>query len=87
MFFKNKSNKSYFSLVYSFLYSPRSGTPAAERVEQFVPDDVKSERFARLLSLQDEVTWSSPCLYLTSGAMMPCMWAVGEAEDEREKSN
>lgn len=41
----------------------------------------------QLLSLQDEVTWSSPCLYLTSGAMMPCMWAVGEAEDEREKSN
>ena len=44
-----------FDRVYSFLYSPRSGTPAAEREESFVPDEVKSERFARLLALQDEI--------------------------------
>ncbi|MBQ8350625.1 MAG: tRNA (N6-isopentenyl adenosine(37)-C2)-methylthiotransferase MiaB [Clostridia bacterium] len=44
-----------FDMVYSFLYSPRSGTPAAEREEDFVPDDVKGERFSRLLALQDEI--------------------------------
>ena len=44
-----------FDMVYSFLYSPRSGTPAAE-MENAVPDDVKSERFARLLALQDALS-------------------------------
>ena len=44
-----------FDMVYSFLYSPRSGTPAAERTEDFVPDEVKGERFSRLLALQDEI--------------------------------
>jgi len=36
-----------FAQAYSFKYSPRPGTPAAARGEQ-VPDDVKSERLARL---------------------------------------
>jgi tRNA-2-methylthio-N6-dimethylallyladenosine synthase len=44
-----------FDMVYSFLYSPRSGTPAAE-MENAIPDDVKSARFARLLALQDELS-------------------------------
>ncbi|KAG5214484.1 hypothetical protein JEQ12_000060 [Ovis aries] len=40
----------------------------------------------KALLSQEEATRSCPSLYLTSGAMMPRMWAVGEAEDEREKS-
>ena len=47
--------RAEFDLVYSFLYSPRPGTPAAEREDQ-VPEDVKSERFARLLRVQDEIS-------------------------------
>ena len=43
-----------FDMVYSFIYSPRKGTPAAE-YEQ-VPDSVKSERFSRLLALQDRIS-------------------------------
>ncbi len=45
-----------FDMVYSFLYSPRGGTPAAAREAQFVPDAQKSERFSRLLALQDEIS-------------------------------
>ncbi|MBJ7534802.1 tRNA (N6-isopentenyl adenosine(37)-C2)-methylthiotransferase MiaB [Rhodomicrobium vannielii ATCC 17100] len=40
----------HFAQAYSFKYSPRPGTPAADRAEQ-VPEDVKSERLARLQAL------------------------------------
>ena len=52
-----------FDMVYSFLYSPRSGTPAAE-MENAVPDDVKSARFARLLALQDEISKTANAPYV-----------------------
>jgi tRNA-2-methylthio-N6-dimethylallyladenosine synthase len=42
-----------FDMLYSFIYSPRKGTPAAE-MEQ-VPPEVKSARFERLLALQNEI--------------------------------
>ena len=42
-----------FDMLYSFIYSPRKGTPAAE-MEQ-VPQAVKSARFERLLALQNEI--------------------------------
>jgi len=39
-----------FAGAYSFIYSPRPGTPAAERNDQ-IPPDVKSERLQRLQAL------------------------------------
>ncbi len=45
-----------FDMVYSFLYSPREGTPAARMKQTAVPEEVKKERFARLLALQDELS-------------------------------
>ena len=42
-----------FDMLYSFIYSPRKGTPAAE-MEQ-VPPEIKSARFERLLALQNEI--------------------------------
>ena len=44
-----------FDSVYSFIYSPRKGTPAAE-MENAVPKDVQGERFRRLLDLQTEIS-------------------------------
>ncbi len=41
--------------IYSFLYSPRRGTPAAS-MENQVPEKVKKERFSRLLALQTEIS-------------------------------
>ena len=52
-----------FDMVYSFLYSPRSGTPAAGRENAFVPDEIKSERFSRLLALQDEIALAANRCY------------------------
>ena len=39
--------------LFTFIYSPRTGTPAAE-MEQ-LPDDVKGERMTRLLATQNEI--------------------------------
>lgn len=41
--------------IYSFIYSPRRGTPAAE-MEDAVPTTVQSERFSRLLELQHKIS-------------------------------
>ena len=46
--------RARFDMIYSFIYSPRKGTPAAEKDCQ-IPDKVKSERFDRLLATQNEI--------------------------------
>jgi tRNA-2-methylthio-N6-dimethylallyladenosine synthase len=46
--------KVRFDYVYTFLYSKRTGTPAA-RMEEQVPEDVKKRRFEALLELQDGI--------------------------------
>ena len=50
-------SKVRFDNIYSFLYSRRPGTPA-DRMDTQVPEDVKKERFARLLDLQNEISRS-----------------------------
>ncbi len=45
-----------FDMLYSFIYSPRKGTPAAEKEQ--VPDTVKGNRFDRLLATQNEIALS-----------------------------
>ena len=45
-----------YDMIFSFIYSPRKGTPAAE-MEQ-VDEKIKSERFARLLKVQNEISLS-----------------------------
>ncbi|QIG79013.1 tRNA (N6-isopentenyl adenosine(37)-C2)-methylthiotransferase MiaB [Stakelama tenebrarum] len=37
-----------YAQCFSFKYSPRPGTPAAEMVDDFIPDEVASERLQRL---------------------------------------
>ena len=43
-----------FDMLYSFIYSPRKGTPAAEMEDQ-IPPEVQHARFDRLLALQKEI--------------------------------
>lgn len=47
--------QAQFDFIYSFIYSPRKGTPAAE-MEDTTPHDVKTERFSRLLELQNAIS-------------------------------
>ena len=46
--------KVRYDNVYSFIYSKRNGTPAASMNEQ-IPEDIKGERFRRLLDLQTAI--------------------------------
>ncbi|MBQ4353542.1 MAG: tRNA (N6-isopentenyl adenosine(37)-C2)-methylthiotransferase MiaB [Clostridia bacterium] len=43
-----------YDMVYSFIFSPRQGTPAAKMDNQ-VPHEVSTERMARFLALEDEI--------------------------------
>lgn len=47
--------ESRFSMAYTFQYSARPGTPAAEMEDQ-VPKEVVQERFERLIALQDRIS-------------------------------
>lgn len=44
-----------FTSAFTFLYSPRPHTPAADREDQ-VPPEVKQDRYERLVALQDRIT-------------------------------
>lgn len=44
-----------FDLAYTFLYSPRRGTPAAEYGAQ-IPESVKKERLLYLMEIQNEIS-------------------------------
>jgi len=47
--------KVRFDQAYTFLYSKRTGTPAAKSLEQ-VAEEVKKERFQRLLEVQNRIS-------------------------------
>ena len=44
-----------YDTIFSFIYSPRRGTPAAEMPDQ-VPHDVSTARFERMLALQNGIS-------------------------------
>ncbi len=44
-----------FDLVYSFIYSPRSGTPGSTMPEQ-VPQAIKKQRLLKLMDVQNEIS-------------------------------
>ncbi len=44
-----------YDMMYSFIYSKRTGTPAAEMPEQ-IPEAVTGERFARLIEAQNAIS-------------------------------
>ena len=46
-----------FASAFTFQYSKRPGTPAAEMDGQ-IPKDVVQERYLRLTALQDEISWA-----------------------------
>lgn len=51
-----------FDLLFTFLYSPRTGTPAASYEDNATPQD-KQRRFERLLKVQDEIVASRQAAY------------------------
>ncbi len=49
--------RARFSSAFTFQYSPRPGTPAADLDDQIAPDVVK-ERYLRLAAVVDEIAWA-----------------------------
>jgi tRNA-2-methylthio-N6-dimethylallyladenosine synthase len=47
--------KVRYAEIYSFIYSPRSGTTAADMVDD-LPADIKQDQFNRMLELQQEIS-------------------------------
>ncbi len=45
-----------YDMIFSFIYSPRNGTPAA-RMENQIPQNIKSDRMQRLLDLQNGISY------------------------------
>lgn len=45
-----------FDQAFMFIFSPRPGTAAANRVDEFVPDEVIQERFNRLVEVQNRIS-------------------------------
>ncbi len=54
----NALRRARFDMIYSFQYSPRRGTPAAS-MENQIDKATKSERFDRLLAVQNEIALES----------------------------
>jgi tRNA-2-methylthio-N6-dimethylallyladenosine synthase len=50
-------SRAGFAGAFTFQYSPRPGTPAADLSDQ-LPKAVVQERYERLIELQDEMSWS-----------------------------
>ena len=60
-----------YDMVYSFIYSKRKNTPAADYEDQ-VPDDVKGERFRRMLDLQNGIGQKINETYLNKTVRVLC---------------
>jgi tRNA-2-methylthio-N6-dimethylallyladenosine synthase len=61
----------HYAAAYSFKYSPRPGTPAAERDDQ-IPEEVKNERLARLQTLitQQQAAFNQSCVGQTLSVLL-----------------
>jgi len=70
-----------FAGAFTFQYSKRPGTPAAEMDGQ-VPREVVQERYERLVALQEEISWAENKLQV--GRVVELLVAEGEGrKDER----
>jgi tRNA-2-methylthio-N6-dimethylallyladenosine synthase len=60
-----------YASAYSFKYSPRPGTPAADHKSQ-VPDDVTTERLSRIQSLihAQQTTFNKSCVGKTVAVLL-----------------
>ena len=71
--------RARFASAFTFQYSPRPGTPAAELPGQ-VPKAVVQERYERLVALQDDVSWSENRTQV--GRVLDVLVAEGEGRKD-----
>ncbi|MEV5707819.1 tRNA (N6-isopentenyl adenosine(37)-C2)-methylthiotransferase MiaB [Actinoallomurus sp. NPDC052274] len=69
-----------FAGAFTFQYSKRPGTPAAEMADQ-VPKEVVQERYERLVALQEEISWAENKKQL--GRTLEVLVAEGEGRKDQ----
>ncbi|GAA0365160.1 tRNA (N6-isopentenyl adenosine(37)-C2)-methylthiotransferase MiaB [Actinoallomurus spadix] len=69
-----------FSGAFTFQYSKRPGTPAADMADQ-VPKEVVQERYERLIALQEEISWAENKKQL--GRTLEVLVAEGEGRKDQ----
>lgn len=75
--------KARFSTAFTFQYSKRPGTPAAEMAEQ-LPKEVVQERYERLLALVNQVAWDENKAQI--GRNVEVLVATGEGRKDSATS-
>lgn len=70
-----------FSGAFTFQYSPRPGTPAAEMPDQ-LPKAVVQERYDRLIALQNDIAWQENNKLV--GSTVELLVAAGEGRKDAE---
>jgi tRNA-2-methylthio-N6-dimethylallyladenosine synthase len=68
-----------FANAFTFQYSKRPGTPAAEMPDQ-VPKDVVQERYQRLIDLQERISWEENTAQI--GSVVELLVATGEGRKD-----
>ncbi len=76
----NVVREARFASAFTFQYSIRPGTPAAEMPDQ-VPKEVVQERFERLVALQDEMSWEENKKLI--GSDVQVLVATGEGKKDQ----
>jgi tRNA-2-methylthio-N6-dimethylallyladenosine synthase len=71
--------QSRFASAYTFQYSKRPGTPAATLDDQ-LPKEVVSERYQRLIDLQEQISWQENQAQV--GAHVELLVAAGEGRKD-----
>jgi tRNA-2-methylthio-N6-dimethylallyladenosine synthase len=71
-----------FTSAFTFQYSKRPGTPAAE-MEGQLPKDVVQERYLRLTALQDEISWAENRALI--GRKVELLVAAGEGSKDAQR--
>src|SRR5947199_481198 len=72
--------RARFASAFTFQYSKRPGTPAAEMDGQ-LPKDVVQERYLRLTALQDEISWAENRALV--GRQVELLVAAGEGSKDK----
>ena len=77
------TEQSRFAGAFTFQYSPRPGTPAADYDDQ-VPRDVVQERYERLVALVDDIAWEQNRGFV--GRQVEVLASVGEGRKDAATS-
>lgn len=73
--------RARFANVFTFIYSKRPGTPAAE-MENQIPEEIKQQRYERLAALVNKIVWEENKAQI--GKVAEVLVAAGEGKKDKE---